>query len=51
VTLELAGEGPALSSPGAQLKEYAEVRLAQETGQLIAILEGLGRTQDADRVR
>jgi hypothetical protein len=51
MTLELAEESPTLSSPEAQLKEYAAIRLAQETGRLVAILEGVGRTQDADRVR
>jgi hypothetical protein len=50
-TLELAEESPTLSRPEARLKEYAAMRLAQDTGRLIAILEGVGRTQDADRVR
>jgi hypothetical protein len=51
MTLELAEESPTLSRPEAGLKEYAAIRLAQETGRLIEILEGVGRTQDADRVR
>jgi hypothetical protein len=51
MTLELAEESPTLSSPEARLKEYAAIRLAEETGRLVAILEGVGRTQDADRVR
>jgi hypothetical protein len=51
MTLEIAGQNLLLSSPEAGLKEYANLRLAEETNRLVAILEGVGRLQDADRVR
>jgi hypothetical protein len=49
--LEIAGGNIVLSSPQAGLKAYADSRLADQTSRLIAILEGAGRLQDADRVR
>jgi hypothetical protein len=51
MTLEIAEQNLLLSSPEARLKEYADLRLVEETSRLIAILEGVGRLQDADRVR
>jgi hypothetical protein len=51
MTLEIAGGSLVLGSPQAGLKEYAKLRLAEETRRLIAILEGTGRLEEADRVR
>lgn len=51
MTLEIAEENPALGSPEARLKEYADMKFAEETQRLIAILEGVGRTGEADHVR
>jgi hypothetical protein len=51
MTLEIAEQNLLLSSPEARLKEYADLRLTEETNRLIAILEGVGRLQDAERVR
>jgi len=49
--LEIAGENLILGSPQARLKEHANLALVEQTDRLIAILEGVGRMQDADRVR
>src|SRR5262249_53781347 len=51
MTLEIAKENPRLGAPEARLREYAALRFLDETQRLIAILEGAGRTQDAERVR
>jgi hypothetical protein len=51
MTLEIAEENLFLSAPEAGLKGFAKLKLAEETGRLIAILEGVGRLQDAERVR
>jgi hypothetical protein len=51
ITLEIAQENPALSSQESLLKVHAEMRFDKETRRLIAILEGVGRTKDADHVR
>jgi hypothetical protein len=51
MTLEIAAENPALGSPEAGLKQYARARLADATSRLIAILEGVGRMEEAERVR
>jgi hypothetical protein len=50
-TLEIAETNPRLGSPEARLREYAQTRLAEQTGRLVAILEGVGRAADAERVR
>jgi hypothetical protein len=50
-TLSIAGEGLVLGAPQAGLKAYAKLRLGEEARRLIAILEGAGRFQDADRLR
>ncbi len=49
--LEIAKENLVLSSPQAGLREYANFKFVEETSRLIAMLEGVGRVQDADRVR
>ncbi len=51
MTLEIATENPVLSRPEARLTNYARLRLVETTNRLIAILEGVGRTEEADRVR
>jgi hypothetical protein len=51
MTLEIAEGNIVLGSPQAGLKAFADLKFAEETGRLIAILEGVGRLQDADRVR
>jgi hypothetical protein len=51
VTLEIAAGNIVLGSPQAGLKAFADLKFDEETGLLIAILEGVGRLQDADRVR
>jgi hypothetical protein len=51
ITLEIAEENPVLGSPNARLREFAISKLIQEASRLIAILEGVGRLKDADRVR
>jgi hypothetical protein len=51
MTLEIAAENHLLGSPEAGLKGYARLRFVEQTSRLIAILEGVGRLQDADRVR
>jgi hypothetical protein len=49
VQLELANENPALNIP--QFRDYAEGNFAEEVRRLIAILVGVGRRPDAERVR
>jgi hypothetical protein len=51
MTLEIAEENPRLGAPEARLREYAALKFLDETQRLIAILEGAGRTQDAEHVR
>jgi hypothetical protein len=51
MTLEIAEENIVLSSPQAGLKAFANLKFGEETSRLIAILEGVGHLQDADRVR
>jgi hypothetical protein len=51
MTLQIAGENIVLGSPGAGLKAFANLRFVEETSRLIAILEGVGHLQDAERVR
>jgi hypothetical protein len=51
MTLEIAAGNIVLGSPEAGLKEYADLKLAEQTSRLIAILEGVGRLRDANRVR
>jgi hypothetical protein len=50
-TLEIAEGNIVLGSPQAGLKAYADRRFEEQTSRLIAILEGVGRLEDADRVR
>jgi hypothetical protein len=51
MTLEIAAGNLVLGSPEAGLKEYASLKFVEETNRLIAILEGVGRIQDANHVR
>jgi hypothetical protein len=47
--LELADENPALGKP--EFRDYAEAHFAEEVRRLVAILAGVGRGADAERVR
>jgi hypothetical protein len=49
--MEIAAESVVLGSPQAGLKEFANRKFEEETSRMVAILEGLGRLRDADRVR
>jgi hypothetical protein len=51
MTLEIAAENSVLGSPEAGLKQHARTRLADATSRLITILEGVGRLDEAERVR
>lgn len=51
ITMELADENPLLGSPEARLREYAELRLVEQTNRLISIYEGVGQLDKADQVR
>jgi hypothetical protein len=50
-TLEIAEGNIVLGSPQAGLKEFANLKFDEESSRLIAILEGVGRLKDAERVR
>jgi hypothetical protein len=47
--IEIAEKNPRLQEGG--IKEYAEASLVAEVGRLIEILVGVGRGQEAERVR
>jgi hypothetical protein len=49
VQLEVADENPALG--GSHLRDFTEARFADAVGRLVEILAGVGRRQDAERVR
>jgi hypothetical protein len=49
VQLELADENPSLG--GSHLRDFTEARFADAVGRLVEILAGVGRAQDAERVR
>lgn len=51
ITLEMAQQDPILGTPDAGLREFAQLRFVEETSRLSAILEGVGRLQEAERVR
>jgi tetratricopeptide (TPR) repeat protein len=51
ISLEIAEENPALGSPEAGVRAYAEMRFVSKTRQLLEILTRGGRTQDADKIR
>jgi tetratricopeptide (TPR) repeat protein len=51
MTLDIAAENSVLGSPEAGLKHHARTRLSEATSRLIAILEGVGRMDEAERVR
>jgi hypothetical protein len=51
LTLEIADENPALGAPEAGLRFYADWAFANRTRHLLEILEGIGRTEDAQRIR
>jgi hypothetical protein len=51
LTLEIAKENIVLGSHQAGLKAFANRKFEEETSRLIAILEGVGRLTDANRVR
>jgi hypothetical protein len=51
ISLEIAEENPALGSPVAGVRAYAEMRFAGKTRQLLQILTRAGRTQEAEKIR
>jgi tetratricopeptide (TPR) repeat protein len=51
ISLEIAEENPALGSPVAGVRAYAEMRFAGKTRQLLEILTRAGRTQEAEKIR
>jgi hypothetical protein len=51
LTLEIAEENIVLGSPQVGFKAFANLKFEEEISRLIAILEGVGRLTDADRVR
>jgi hypothetical protein len=51
MTLEIAEGNIVLGSAPAGLKAYADLKLAEQTSRLLAVLDGAGRPREADRVR